>query len=198
MPTQNPAELLTPELMNQATQMAQESLQNISPQSVGPSEGSVGRSEVQSEVQSEAADESRVVDADAAAAAGVGRVADESGVAGVDAGAGRVADESGVAGVDAGAGAAAPLSPKQIAVNEATEELKKLEERDPPATQDELKAARDKLATAKEMEGGRRRRSRRRSGKKSAKKSKKSGARKSKKVGRSRKNGSKRRAHRKH
>jgi hypothetical protein len=45
---------------------------------------------------------------------------------------------------------------------------------------------------------GGRRRSRRRSGKKSAKKSKKGGARKSKKGGRSRKNSSKRRAHRKH
>ena len=171
MSTQDPAKLLTPELMDQATQMAQKSLQNISPQSVGT-----------------AADESGVVDADAAAAAGVGRVADESGVAGVDAG--RV--EGGVA------GAVAPLSPKQIAVNKATKELELLEARVHPASQDELQAAQDKLTAAKEMEGGHRRRSRRRSGKKSAKKSKKGGARKSKKVGRSRKNGSKRRAHRKH
>jgi len=138
------------------------------------------------------------------------------GVADEDAGrvAGGVADEDagrvegGDAGGDAGrveggvAGAVAPLSPKEIAINEATKELEQLKARDPPATQDELEAAEGKLATANAMEGGRRRRSRRRSGKKSAKKtakkSKKGGARKSKKVGRSRKNGSKRRAHRKH
>ena len=121
-----------------------------------------------------------------------GRVADESGVAGAGAGAGVDVD------VDAGAGAGALLSPKQNAINKATDELEQLKARVPPASPEELEAAKGRLAAANAMEGGRRRRSRRRHPKKGSRKSKKGGARKSKKVGRSRKNGSKRRAHRKH
>jgi hypothetical protein len=100
--------------------------------------------------------------------------------------------------VDAGAGAGALLSPKQNAINKATDELEQLKARVPPASPEELEAAEGRLAAANAMEGGRRRRSRRRHPKKGSRKSKKGGARKSKKVGRSRKNGSKRRAHRKH
>jgi len=71
------------------------------------------------------------------------------------------------------------------------------------AKQAELEALQSAAAgTVAEGESGAgrggRRRSKRRHAKKSAKKSKKGSARKSKKVGRSRKNGSKRRAHRKH
>ena len=165
-------ELLTPELMKKARDMA------AAVDVEDPTLAAGSQSEAEGRVEGRV----RVADEDAGRVAGVDESADES--------------------AGAAAVAAAPLSPKQKAIDEATEELKKLEERDPPATQDELKAARDKLTAANEMEGGRRRRSRRRSGKKSAKKSakksKKGSARKSKKGGRSRKNGSKRRAHRKH
>jgi hypothetical protein len=170
MEIQNPAELMTQELMDKATQMAQTSLQNRSSQSVGPSEGS----EVQSVDQS--------VDPSEVQSVGPSEGSEGSEVQSVDQSVAPISPEKQTA-----------LDAANKAMQDAGDDPDKK-----AAAQNLLDDANAMTGGRRRSKRRHPKKGSRKSKKGGARKSKKGSARKSKKVGRSRKNGSKRRAHRKH